>query len=218
MQVILFDSDGVLVDTEQIFFEATRSAFKSAGVDLSASHWARLYLGEGKRSHEIAHLYGIPPAQIQTVIANRNALFWQRIDAGVPVLPGVRAALQQLARRFRLAVVTGASRSHFDRVHSSTRLTGLFKAIITSDDYEHAKPHPQSYLTAMDRLTATPEECLAVEDSPRGARAALAAGLSCVIIPTLLTDMTLCPDNCMILPDMMSLVQTINNIKKNFCV
>lgn len=196
VRAILFDSDGLMVDTERLFFEATRSAFASVGASLPAALWARCYLGEGLRSRGIARMLNIRESLIEAVIASRDDLFWRKVDEGVPVFYGVHQTLCNLAPFFRLAVVTGASRSHFERVHTSTGLRGFFQTVITSDDYESPKPHPQAYLTAVDALRLSPHECVAVEDSPRGAAAAVAAGLRCYIVPTPLTDMELCPASC----------------------
>ncbi len=209
IKAILFDSDGVLVDTEQMFFDATRAVFESVGVVLSPAQWARWYLGEGRSSREIAKLLGISPSSIDDIIPKRNEMFWQSIDQGVPVFPGVKETLRHLADHFRLAIVTGASREHFERVHLSTGLAVFFECVITSDQYEIAKPSPQAYLTALQTLSLNPHECLAVEDSPRGAQAAVSAGIRCFIIPTDLTATALCPASCEILSDIAQLVERI---------
>ena len=199
LKAILFDSDGVLVDTERLFFEATRDAFQAEGVDLSPEQWARWFLSEGKRSTEIALLLGMPSARIEKVIENRFERFWNRVDQGVAVNPGILETLNQLAPSFRLAIVTGATKSHFDRVHQTTGILHYFETVVTYDDCEHVKPHPQAYLIALQRLGLQADECVAIEDSPRGATAALAAGLRCFVLPTALTDLSLCPPGCVIL-------------------
>ncbi|HAR96908.1 MAG TPA: HAD family phosphatase [Deltaproteobacteria bacterium] len=202
IEAILFDSDGVLVDTERLFFEATQEAFRSAGIMLSDKQWAVWYLSQGKSSREIAGLLGLAPPRVEATISRRNELFWHRVDQGVPLCSGVTDMLRELAPAFRLAVVTGASQSHYNRVHASSRLQDFFEVTVTSDEYEHVKPHPQAYLLAMQKLALEPEQCLAIEDSPRGATAAIAAGIRCVVIPTSLTDITLCPPECTIVDDL----------------
>jgi len=196
VRAIFFDSDGLLVDTERMFFEETQAEFAALGIALSVDQWARWFLGEGKRSREIARLLGVPDGWLDPFIANRNARFERRVDLGVPVLPGVPETLQRLAERFRLAIVTGASRSHFERVHSGTGLMRYFELCVTSDDYDEAKPSPQAYRTALARIELSAGECFAVEDSPRGAVAARAAGLRCAVVPTPLTEISLCPAGC----------------------
>jgi HAD superfamily hydrolase (TIGR01509 family) len=209
IRAILFDSDGVLVDTERMFFEATQAAFSALGVCLSRNQWAKWYLGEGRRSREIAALFGLSLASVERAIQNRNEMFWRRVASGVPILPGVRDILPCLSRRFRLAIVTGASRPHFDRVHAHTGLPWYFELVVTSDDYEEPKPSPQAYLTALNKLSLKPFECLAVEDSPRGAAAATSAGIRCVLVPTLLTEIALCPGDCEILAELKNLSNLI---------
>lgn len=193
LRAVLFDSDGVLVDTERPFYEATRTVFAADGAALTEPQWARWYLAEGKRSRDIAGLAGIPAGRVDRVIEDRDKAFWGRIAQGVRVLPGVRRTLRALAERFRLAVVTGASRAHFERVHSSTGLLPYFELVVTSDDCSEAKPSPQAYLTALRGLGLPGRECLAVEDSPRGAASALAAGIRCLVVPHRLTAIELCP-------------------------
>lgn len=204
-KAILFDNDGVLVDTERLFFQATQEAFSADGALISLDQWATWYLAEGKRSREIGISLGIPELQIEATIKNRDRLFWANVEAGVPVLPGVREALRLYSKCYRLAVVTGASRSHFERVHSGTGLTGFFELIVARDDYDEPKPSPQCYLIALQALGVNPRDCLVVEDSPRGAAAAIRAGARCAVIPTPLTKLDLCPAGCEILNNMTEL-------------
>jgi HAD superfamily hydrolase (TIGR01509 family) len=209
LKAILFDNDGVLVDTEQMFFESTRQVFAAAGTLLSPQQWAKLYLAEGRPSKEIALLLGMPATRADEIIPQRNADFLSRISHGVPPMAGVQELLAHLVKKVRLAVVTGASRQHFDRVHASTGLSHYFEQVITSDDYESVKPSPDAYLTALERLSLSPGECLAVEDSPRGANSAKAAGIPCALIPTGLTDISLCPPDCIVLQNLTQLLEWV---------
>ncbi|MBN1943342.1 MAG: HAD family phosphatase [Phycisphaerae bacterium] len=215
IRALLFDSDGVLVDTEPLFFDATRIAFASAGANLSREQWARWYLAEAKHSGEIADQLGLGESRRQTALAERDRLFWTRMDEGVPIFPGVVETLQTLARRFRLAVVTGAPRKRFERIHASTNLCPFFETIVACDEHEYAKPHPWGYRTVLERLGLKPEECLAVEDSPRGAVAAVSAGIACCVIPTPLTLRTLCPPECAILNDFTQLIPFLDEENRN---
>ncbi len=122
MQAILFDSDGVLVDTERFYFDATREAFATAGATVTARQSAHWYLGESHPSRVIAERVGIPADRITATLDQRDALFWSRVDQGVPILSGVVSLLTHLSPHYRLAVVTGAGRSHYERVHAATGL------------------------------------------------------------------------------------------------
>jgi HAD superfamily hydrolase (TIGR01509 family) len=195
-EAVLLDSDGVLVDTERMFFQATRDSFEKYGGRLSSAQWSRWYLAEGKRSVDIAGACGVPPASVQSAVQERDDAFWKNVDAGVPILPGVLDSLRKLAERYRLALVTGASRGHFERIHASTGLVPFFECIVTRDECGVVKPSPGGYVMAMEKLCLSPGRCLAVEDSPRGAAAALGAGIRCIVVSTDLTARELCPVGC----------------------
>jgi HAD superfamily hydrolase (TIGR01509 family) len=201
VEAVLWDNDGVLVDTEAIFFEITRQAFARVGVVLTPDYWAHHYLGAGKRSGDVAAELGVPAPQIERVLAERNDTFRQRLQSPVPLRPGVRETLEALRGRVRLALVTGSSRESLDLVHRHTGLLPWFECIVTKEHFEYSKPDPEAYLTALRRLGLTAERCLAVEDSPRGLAAAVAAGLRCVLVPTELTALDLCAPGARIRAD-----------------
>ena len=186
-KAVLWDNDGVLVDTESLFFETTRVAFAELGLKLTKELWGKLYLGEGTPSRQIALSMGADPARIDSVLNERNQQY-RRILASPPTIrPQVRETLKALSGCVRLAIVTGCDRAQLDLVHSSTGLLGFFDPIVTSDDCSHPKPHPELYRIALRALGIAPFECIAVEDSPRGVAAARAAGIACVAVPTELT-------------------------------
>ena len=200
VKAVFFDSDGVLIDTERIFFEETREAFAAAGIDLPPEIWARLYLAEGRPSPQIAGLLGLPSARIAETITRRDERFRSRLDQGVAALPGVREALARLRPHVRLIMVTGAWRRHVDLAHRFSGCLPFFEDIVTQDDFDRPKPYPDAYLTALARAGLDAADGLAVEDSPRGANSALAAGLRCLIVPTALTAAELCPPGAEIVP------------------
>jgi HAD superfamily hydrolase (TIGR01509 family) len=187
IKAVLWDNDGVLVDTETLFFEVTRAAFAELGLALTKEIWGRRYLSEGRPSREIATELGGDPSRIAQVLEERNAQY-RRILAQPPVIrPQVRETLTALAGRVRLAIVTGCDREQLNLVHQSSGLLDFFEVIVTSDDSPHAKPHPELYLTALKALKLKPSECIAIEDSPRGLASARSAGIRCMVVPTELT-------------------------------
>ena len=187
LNAVLWDNDGVLVDTETLFFEITRAAFTRLGLELTKEIWGRRYLGEGRPSREIAAELGGDPRQIVPVLEERNKQY-RHILARPPVIrPQVRETLAALRGRVRLAIVTGCDREQLDLVHKSTGLLDFFEVIVTSDDCSHAKPHPELYLAALKAMKLKPDECIAIEDSPRGLASARAAGIPCLVVPTELT-------------------------------
>ena len=184
---MLFDNDGVLVDTETLFFETTRSAFERLGLDLTAETWGRRYLAAGNSSREIALAMGADPMTTDKVLEERNRQFRLVLQQPPPLRPQVRETLAQLRGAVRIALVTGCGRDQLALAHAASGLLDLFEAIITSDDCARSKPDPEPYLNAVQILGLRAEHCLAVEDSPRGLASAQAAGIPCVVVPTCLT-------------------------------
>ncbi len=210
-KAVLFDSDGVLVDSEQLFFEATRDAFQAAGAGLTPAAWARLYLSEGRKSPEIAALLGLPADVIRPTIDTRDERFRAALESGPAALPGALDALARLKARFRLIMVTGAGRRHVELAHRTSGCLPFFDDIVTQDDFDLPKPSPDAYLTALRRAGLTPQDAWAVEDSPRGARSAVAAGLRCLVVPTPLTALDLCPPEVVIVADLSAAADFILN-------
>jgi len=186
-EAVLFDNDGVLLDTETLFFEATRSAFGQLGVDLSPGVWGLRYLAEGKTSREVALSLGADPNRVDGILAERNRQFRCVLQRPPPLRPQVRETLGKLRGRVKLAIVTGCGREQLVLAHASSNLLALFDLIVTSDDCSEAKPHPEPYLSAVRTLGVRAEHCIAVEDSPRGLASARAAGIRCIVVPTELT-------------------------------
>ncbi len=212
IEAVLWDNDGVLVDTETLFFETTREAFASLGGDLTPERWMKSYLGEGKSSREIARSLGLPDEEAARMLEERNETYRRRLAAGVPVRPGVREALEALRGTVRQALVTSSPRDQIDLIHGSTGLLGYFECVVTADDCERIKPAPDPYLAAMGRMGLKPERCLAVEDSARGVAAAGAAGIRCLVVPHELTDQEGCAAAYRFEPEIGGVVKAVTDL------
>jgi HAD superfamily hydrolase (TIGR01509 family) len=184
---ILFDNDGVLVDTEALYFRANREALASVGVELDEATYVEYFLREGLGAWHLAEARGITPAGIAELRAVRDRRYFQLVDESEIVIPGVSELLPKLAARFRMAIVTSSEPGPFARTHARTGLLPHFELVLTRVDYTNAKPDPEPYLCAVSRLGLPPARCLVIEDSERGLRAAKAAGLACWVVPSGLT-------------------------------
>jgi len=187
IEAVLWDNDGILVDSERRFFEVSRSAFLRFEVELTEALWADLYLGNGLGSRRIALALGVEPNRIDPVLDERNRQYLELLRDPPAVRPRVCETLQTLSKRIRMAVVTGCHRHQLDLMHRTSDLLGFFELIVTGDDCARSKPDPEPYRLALDRMSLLPDRCLAVEDSARGLRSALSAGIACVVVPTDLT-------------------------------
>jgi HAD superfamily hydrolase (TIGR01509 family) len=187
IEALLWDNDGVLLDTETLFFETTRMAFDRLGLTLTKELWGRYYLGEGWSSRELAAFLGGDAERTAAILTERNLEYRQILSQAPPLRPRVRETLGALHGRVRMAIVTGSHRDQLELMHGSSGLLDLFEVIITGDECAHSKPHPEPYLTALKLLEMSPRHCVAVEDSPRGLASARAAGVSCMVVPHELT-------------------------------
>jgi len=183
LDAVLFDNDGVLVDTEPLFLRATEEILASVGVAVDAEVYRQVCLVRGASIFDLASERGHSTAEILALRARRDARYGDLIDEGVDVLPGVRSTLARLHRRRPLAIVTSSGRDHFAQIHRQTGLLDHFEFALTDGDYARHKPHPDPYLAAAARLGVRPERCLVLEDTERGLAAAVAAGMRCIAIP-----------------------------------
>jgi HAD superfamily hydrolase (TIGR01509 family) len=184
---LLWDNDGVLVDTEGLYFRATREVLATVGVELDEALYLQLFLREGRGAFHLARERGLDEEQIDGLRTARDVRYTQLLEAGPLMFSGVQQAVSALARQYRMAIVTSSLREHFELIHRSTRLLHHFELVLTHGDYVRAKPAPDPYLTALARLGLPAELCLVIEDSERGLRAAHAAGLRCWVVPSPLT-------------------------------
>jgi HAD superfamily hydrolase (TIGR01509 family) len=185
---LLWDHDGVLVDTEGLYFQATREMLAKVDVTLTSELYRQYLLVEGTGAWHLAEQRGVSPSEIQALRAQRNLRYAQLLAQGDVLVPGVLPVLASLARRYRMAIVTSSQRDHFATIHRATGLPQHFELVLTRGDYVHSKPAPEPYLTALTRMQLRAEQCLVIEDSERGLRAACAAGLRCWVVPSQLTQ------------------------------
>ena len=181
IDTILWDNDGVLVDTEKLYFEATRDIMMDAGHALSPEEYIEYFLLQGIGSW---HLLDIDDTEVSQLRQLRNDRYSELLREGVRVYDGVRESLQALSGKFSMGVVTSSRRDHFDIIHSHTELLPFFDFILTSDDVAMTKPNPELYLKGLEQANCSPDTCIVVEDSARGLLAAHAADIPCYVIPT----------------------------------
>jgi HAD superfamily hydrolase (TIGR01509 family) len=184
---ILFDNDGVLVDTEHLYFRANQETLAGVGIPLDAAAYVELFLREGRGAWHLARARGLGPVDIDALRAARDRRYSELVETAEVMIPGVADIVPALARRYRLAIVTSSEPGPFARTHARTGLLSHFELVLAQGDYARGKPEPDPYLRAVERLGVPGDRCLVIEDSERGLRAAKAAGLRCWVIPSGLT-------------------------------
>ena len=188
IKAIFWDNDGVLVDTEKLYYRANKAIFSNIGIILTEEMYIENFLN---RSHGTWHLAlgkGLKDDEINQLRKERNKLYAELIKAEMKVINGAEETLKELYGKFLMGIVTSSRRDHFEIIHSRTNLLKYFDFTLTSDDFRFPKPDPEPYLKALETSGLKSEECIVVEDSHRGLVSALKAGLKCYIIPTKLTE------------------------------
>jgi HAD superfamily hydrolase (TIGR01509 family) len=186
-EAIFWDNDGVLVDTERLYYRANREVLATVGVDLAEADYVELFLRQGRGAWHLARERGLEGERVAALRAERDTRYSRLLEAEATFIPGVEEALRTLAGRYRMAVVTSSLPGHFDLIHDRGPLLRFFEFVLTGADYQHTKPHPEPYLRALERVRLPPGQCLVIEDSERGLSAAKAAGLTCWVVPSGLT-------------------------------
>jgi HAD superfamily hydrolase (TIGR01509 family) len=186
-RAIFWDNDGVLVETEHLYFQATQEVLASAGIALTRADYIQLFLVQGQGAWHLAAERGVAPDEVERLRAVRNARYSELLAQAPRLASGVTPVLEALHGRYVMGIVTSSRRDHFDVIHRDTGLLKYFDFILTADDFTRVKPHPEPYLRAVAQSGLPPSACLAIEDSARGLEAAKAAGIGCIVVPTELT-------------------------------
>ncbi len=180
---VVFDLDGVLVDSEQVWAAARKEVAREHGgtwtndatlamMGMSSPEWSRYMRAK-------LHVKLTEQEIADEVVRRLEHLYRERL----PLMPGAREAVARLARRWPLGLASSANRSIFELVLELAGLDDCFAATVSAEEVAHGKPAPDVYLAAARRLGASPQECVAVEDSTNGLRAAASAGMLLVAYP-----------------------------------
>lgn len=178
---VLFDHDGVLVDTEFWYFRSAERALAEAGFTLDKDQYLR-DMARGAGSWAQAKAAGIDDGTLSRVREARNGYYQEYLRTEAIEIDGVEDTLAELSAYVRMAIVTTAKRADFDVIHEKRQIMQFMEFAIVREDYELAKPHPGPYLAGLKRFGAAREETLVVEDSARGLAAAVAARIDCAVV------------------------------------
>lgn len=208
-KALLWDNDGVLVDTEELYFKATQQILADVGIPLSEADYIELFLIQGRGAFHLASERGMSADEVERLRTDRNELYGRWLAESPRVMPDVVRVLERLHGRYVMGVVTSSRRDHFDVIHAQTGLLPYFDFVLTAADFRRVKPDPEPYLRAVERSGVAAADCLAIEDSARGLRAARAAGVPCIVIPTRLTRGCDFPGADRVLPSLDDLVTAL---------
>lgn len=186
---LIFDFDGLIVDTETARYHAWKEVIESHGVELPLSVWHQNIGLPSEAFNPLDYLRDRAqgPIDLHAVRKRKNEVFWARME-GETLRPGIRHYLEQgKGRGLKMAICSSSPRRWIEQNLPKWGIDGQFDAIVTGSDVERIKPDPELYLKALDLLQLPAESCIAFEDSPKGVQSAKAAGLFCVAIPNSIT-------------------------------
>ncbi|SDS85203.1 HAD family hydrolase [Actinoplanes derwentensis] len=178
---ILFDHDGVLVDTEFWYFRAGERALADIGFALDKDQYLH-DMGQSAGTWAQARAAGIDDQLISRQRVIRDAYYQGYLRTEAIEIEGVVETLAELAEHVRMAIVTTAKRADFAVIHEKRQIMRFMDFALVREDYRLPKPHPEPYLTGLKRFGATNDEALVVEDSSRGLNSAVAAGIDCAVV------------------------------------
>ncbi len=181
---VLWDLDGVLVDSTRFHYEAYRRLLAEFGRDVAFDEFRNLF---GLRNESILRrlLGELPPAEVHRLADRKEEIFRGLIAGKVEALPGAA----ELARRLRdagvpMAIVSSTPRANIELILGSLGLAEAFDAIVGAEDVRRGKPNPEGVLTGAERLGTAPAECVVLEDAPVGIEGAKAAGMRAIGVAT----------------------------------
>ncbi len=189
-QAVLFDFDGVIVDSEPLHLAAFQTVLAPEGIRLTRERYYADYLGFDDHTTIglalRAHTGTEPPAaRVAALMRAKAERFLALVREGAAILPGVAEFVRMAAERVPIAVVSGALRGEIDFVLGESGLRAAFAVVVGAEDVTESKPSPQGYLAAAQRLgDKSPAACLVIEDSLAGVEAGRRAGMRCLAVTT----------------------------------
>jgi beta-phosphoglucomutase len=193
LSAVIFDFDGVIVDTEPLHYKAFQEVLLPLGYGYTWAEYLHRYIGFDDRDafREVFRGAGrgLDGEELQQLIDEKAAAFQRAIAAGVEPYPGVVALIRAIAGILPLALCSGALPSDIHPILNQLGITDAFDEIVTAADVTASKPDPESYSLTVSRLAANfpnygiiPANCLAIEDTPAGILSAVGAGLKILAV------------------------------------
>jgi len=184
IEAVIFDLDGLLVDSEPLQIHAWRTYLGGLGAELTPELLGEMYGLRLTDSSEVVVRRLALEVTPEQVARDWDALFLELVPGNIEPCAGSREIVSELHRRgTKIALATSGHRRYVDLALESAAIPKVFDVEVTGEMVQRGKPDPETFLTAARLLDVTPERCLVLEDSPNGVRAAKNAGMTCIAIP-----------------------------------
>ncbi|HKI75330.1 MAG TPA: HAD family phosphatase [Pseudomonadales bacterium] len=183
---ILWDNDGVLVDTEPVFYEVTQRALRRIGIEFPVEAYHAL-MTSGGSVWDMEEVVQLGTEAVSIHRRRRDDDYLDSLKTAPIDIAGVEPLIEALAAQYTMAIVTQSSPEAFEVIHRPRNITRHMEFALRNGDFPRGKPAPDPYLTALERFGISPDRAIVVEDSARGLRAAQAAGIRCVVVKSRFT-------------------------------
>ena len=179
---VIFDLDGVLVDSEPLQHRAYNAVLQRFGVTVEAAEYGREWIAAGRGPEYAVRAYALPvtPDELRRL---KDPVYHALLHEAAVLLPGAREALARLSAVFPVALATNSSALDTGFILDRFDLRRFFSAVVSREQYDCAKPAPDAFRTAAARLQRAPQRCVVIEDAYKGVVAAAEAGCACIAIP-----------------------------------
>lgn len=182
---VLFDNDGLLLDTESVWTRAEQELFERRGRELTLAAKHELVGTSAEIAGGVLERRLGEPGRAAELVAELEELVFEELEAGVEAMAGARELVAELRRRrIPLGLVSNSPERFIHRALELVEMTGVFEAVVSGHEVAAPKPEPDAYLAACELLGVEPSEAVALEDSPTGVVAARAAGLKVIGVPS----------------------------------
>ncbi|OVE76470.1 hypothetical protein BVX98_06035 [bacterium F11] len=195
LRAIIFDCDGVLIDSEPLHLAAFRKTLGAQGEGLTDELYKERYLALDDRD-AFTKFYQeskqpLKKTELEDFVNQKTKIYQELVKSeGILAYPAVPEFVMAVSQRYPLAVASGSRRHELDLVLEAAGIRSYFEVVVSADDVQRGKPDPETFLKAVEALNATgkrssaikPEECLVIEDSREGIRSAHAAGMKCIAV------------------------------------
>jgi HAD superfamily hydrolase (TIGR01509 family) len=180
-KAIIFDLDGLLIDSQPLQFKAYHDAFKKFGYDLTKDSWM-LWVHDSLSAKEWVekHNLKIDPHSVRV---EKKKIFEKLIHKELKLKPGARELVNKLYKKFPLGIASASRIESINLILKKFKFTSKFKVVLSDTKMERGKPFPDIYLNTARKLKVKPENCLVFEDSIAGLKAAKSAGMKCIVCP-----------------------------------
>lgn len=182
IKAVIFDMDGVIVDSEPINYEVIRITFEKAGVKISKKEFIEEWVVKGTGSREAIKRHDIKMS-LEDLQKMKKKIYLDVLKRKVKLKPDAKRTIINLHKKYKLALASQGHRYNVDIIVKKFKLSKFFQAIIGKQDVNKGKPNPEIFLKASKELKVKPEECLVIEDTEKGIIAAKRAGMICIAVP-----------------------------------